>query len=347
MNKLLRGLILLLAVGIGWLSIVPSISRAQTLDDPALQVQQVVAGLSAPTTMAFIGSNDFLVLQKNDGRVLRVTGGVLQSGEVLDVAVDSNSEHGLLGIALHPSFPVTPSVYLYYTESSTGSDTSGSPAPLGNRIYRYTWNGSALINPSLILSLPVTPGPNHNGGVIAFGPDGKLYAVIGDLNRSGQLQNHATGAAPDDTSVILRINDDGTIPADNPFHAQGGNLAKYYAYGIRNSFGLAFDSVTGKLWMTENGPDSYDEINLVEPGFNSGWNQIMGPEARDPQGTSDLFQVTGSALQRPQVFLASHCRADRNRLFQLAAIGRRVSERCVRRRHQQRHPLSLQAQCGP
>ena len=299
MNRTLREWTVLLGVGFGCLWIAPSISGAQTLDDPALQVQQLVSGLSSPTTMAFIGPDDILVLQKNDGRVRRVINGVLQAGEVLDVAVDGNSEHGLLGIALHPSFPATPSVYLYYTESSTGSDTSGTP-PLGNRIYRYTWNGSALVNPSLLLSLPVTPGPNHNGGVIAFGPDGKLYAVIGDLNRNGQLQNDAGGAAPDDTSVILRINDDGTIPADNPFHAQGGNLAKYFAYGIRNSFGLAFDPMTNKLWMTENGPDAYDEINRVDAGLNSGWNQIMGPDSRDPQGIGDLFQVAGSHYSDPK-----------------------------------------------
>src|SRR6185295_2073331 len=120
-----------------------------------------------------------------------------------------------------------------------------------------------------------------NGGAMVFGPDGKLYVVIGDLNRNGQLQNIAGGPAPDDTGVILRLNDDGSIPGDNPFASQGGTLPKYYAYGIRNSFGLAFDPVTSRLWMTENGPTSYDEINLVTPGFNSGWNQLMGPDARD------------------------------------------------------------------
>jgi glucose/arabinose dehydrogenase len=275
--------------------------------------------------MAFIGPNDILVLQKNDGRVRRVINGVLQAGQVLDVAVDGNSEHGLLGIALHPNFPSTHLVYLYYTESSTGSDTSGTP-PLGNRIYRYTWDGSALVNPSLVLSLPVTPGPNHNGGVIAFGPDGKLYIVIGDLNRGGQLQNHATGAAPDDTSVILRINDDGTIPTDNPFHAQGGNLAKYFAYGIRNCFGLAFDPLTNKLWMTENGPDVYDEINLVDAGFNSGWKLITAPSRAIP-------------------WVPATCRgrlSPRTSSFLLDIVGRpespaqlsRVSEQRVRRRHQ-------------
>ena len=108
--------------------------------------------------------------------------------------------------------------------------------------------------------------------------------MIGDLNRRGQLQNVPTGPGPDDTSVIIRLNDDGTIPSDNPFFSLGGNWAKYYAYGIRNSFGLAFDPVTQKLWMTENGPDTYDEVNLVDPGFNSGWVQMMGPDARSPQG---------------------------------------------------------------
>ena len=266
--------------------------------DGTLTVTPVVSGLNSPTNIAFIGSNDILILQKNDGRVLRAISGVLQSDSVLDLNVDNASERGLLGIALHPNFPATPSVYLYVTESAAGADSSG--APLANRVYRYTWNGNALVSPGLILSLPVTPGPNHNGGVITFGPDGKLYVVIGDLNHNGQLQNIGSGPAPDDTSVILRINDDGSIPEDNPFFAQGGNLAKYYAYGIRNSFGLAFDPITSKLWMTENGPEAYDEINLVEPRFNSGWKQIMGPASRTVNGTANLVQFPGSHYDDPK-----------------------------------------------
>ena len=250
---------------------------AQTLRDPSLQASLIASGLSAPTGLAFIGPDDILVTQKNDGRVRRVVGGVLQPTDVLDVGVDSASERGLLGIALHPAFPVTPFIYLYYTQSSTGDDTTGTPGPLGNRVYRYRWTGSALASPSLLLDLPVTPGPNHDGGKILFGPDGKLYVVIGDLNRNGQLQNNAMGPIPDNTGVILRLNDDGSIPADNPFIALGGNLAKYFAYGIRNSFGMAFDPVTNRLWITENGPANYDEINLVPRGFNSGWNLLWGP----------------------------------------------------------------------
>jgi Glucose / Sorbosone dehydrogenase len=83
------------------------------------------------------------------------------------------------------------------------------------------------------------------------------------------------------------------------FFNQGGNLAKYYAYGIRNGFGLAFDAVTHRLWMTENGPETYDEVNMVKPGFNSGWVQLMGPVSRNPRGIDDLFQVPGSESRDP------------------------------------------------
>jgi len=271
---------------------------AQTLNDPKLHVRELVSGLSQPTAMVFIGPADILVLQKGDGLVRRVINGVLQPDQILDVAVDNASERGLLGIAIHPSFPSAPFVYLYYTQSSTAGDSSGSP--LANRVYRYLWNGSALVSPSLILDLPVTPGPNHDGGAMTFGPDGKLYVVIGDLNRDGQLQNFSTGPAPDNTSVILRVNDDGSVPKDNPFFDLGGNLAKYYAYGVRNSFGLAFDPVTGELWDSENGPDSYDEINLVLPGFNSGWERIMGPVSRDLQGGGDLVIFPGADYADPK-----------------------------------------------
>ena len=174
------------------------------------------------------------------------------------------------------------------------------PAPLRNAVYRFSWNGAHLTNGTLIMELPVASDPDHDGGAMAFGPDGKLYVAIGALKRAGQLQNVNGGAAPDDTSVILRVNSDGSTPADNPFFMLGGNLAKYYAYGIHNSYGMAFDHVTGDLWMSEYGPGSYDEINLVRPGFNSGWQQLMGPVSRDSQGTGDLFMLPGSHYSDPK-----------------------------------------------
>ncbi|MDZ4342440.1 MAG: PQQ-dependent sugar dehydrogenase [Candidatus Binatia bacterium] len=238
-----------------------------TVNDPNLTVVQLTSGLSSPTTMAFIDTNDILVLQKNDGQVRRVLNGVLQSSPVLDLDVSNNSERGLLGIALHPNFSTNHLVYLYFTESSTSGD-GGSPT--FNRVVRSTWDGNNLVNQEPIIDLPATPGgPNHDGGIILFGPDGKLYIVIGDLNRNGQLQNNSSGAAPDNTGVILRLNDNGAAAAGNPFSGSAG-FEKYFAYGIRNSFGMAFDPMTDKLWITHNGPNSFDEIDLVDAGFNSG-----------------------------------------------------------------------------
>jgi glucose/arabinose dehydrogenase len=283
------------------LSIAPP-TAAQSVGDPTLTVETVATGLLQPTSMAFLGVGDLLVLQKGNGQVRRILGGVLQTAPVLDVAVHASSERGLLGIALDPAFALNRFVYLYYTESSTGQDTTSSLVePLGNRIYRYVWDGAALVGPVLLVDLPATPGPNHDGGVIAFGPDGALYAVIGDLNRNGRLQNFPAGPDPDDTGVVLRMGRDGRGLADNPFFgaAGAGLMDRVFAYGVRNSFGLAFDPVTGSLWDSENGPGSYDEINRVFPGFNSGWEQLMGPDARDPQGLGDLWVVPGSRYADP------------------------------------------------
>ncbi len=298
----------------------PVAARAQTLEDPTLTVSTVVSGLDQSIAMAFIGTDDFLVTEKASGQVKRVTNGVV-TGVVLDLAVNSFSERGLLGIALHPNFPQQPYVYLYNTQSSTRVDTAvATEVPLrGNRVDRFRWNGSTLtLDRNLIMlrsfqndhnnvadpALPVLRG-NHNGGVLRFGPDGKLYIIIGDNGRRGFTQNNLAGPVPDDefggpepdnehlTGVILRLNDDGSTPSDNPFHKSGeqlgrriggdvgdevaANLQRVFAYGVRNSFGMTFDPKKGDLWTTENGGRSFDEINHVDSGFNGGWVQVMGP----------------------------------------------------------------------
>jgi len=272
-----------------------------TLKDSSLVVETVVTGLSNPTAMAFLDAETILVLQKNDGNVRRVQNGVLQQNPVLNVAVNYRSERGLLGVALDPNDPY---IYLYYTESSTGADTSDQEDALGNRVYRYTWDGEVLKDPHLILDLPFTNGPNHDGGIVLYGPDDKLYVVIGDLNRNGQLQNFENEDSPDDTSVIFRVNPDGTASEDNPFFNSedlSNPINRYYAFGIRNSFGMAFDPETYQLWDTENGPSDYDEINLVAAGFNSGWESIMGPDARDSKDApNDLYSLPGSMYSDPE-----------------------------------------------
>lgn len=136
-------------------------AAGQTVVDPGLKLELVASGLSSPTSMAFIGPGDILVLHKWDGQVRRVLNGVLLPAPVLDVAVETFSERGLLGIAVDPDFVINPFVFLFYTESSTGTDTNGEAPPLGNRVYRYTWNGTALVNPFLVLDLPAGPSPNH------------------------------------------------------------------------------------------------------------------------------------------------------------------------------------------
>ena len=282
---------------------------------PQLAVRTVASGLVTPISLAFLGSGDMLVLEKNTGRVQRVVGGAVHS-TVLDLAVNFASERGLLGIALHPDFPTNPGVYLYWTESTTLADTDvlANTPLLGNRVDRYVWNGSVLTFDRNLIKIRALQEDanqpargNHDGGVIAFGPDGKLYIVVGDTGRRGQLQNLANGpfgpGQPDDqfggpepddahlTGVILRLNDNGSTPADNPFFDAGAsvggpvgaNIQKIFAYGLRNSFGMAFDPVSGELWEQENGDDTFSELNRVDPGFNSGWVQIMGPPERIAQ----------------------------------------------------------------
>jgi glucose/arabinose dehydrogenase len=138
-----------------------------------------------------------------------------------------------------------------------------------------------LIEPKLLLHIPSWPAPSHNGGVLKIGPDKNLYFTVGDLvgsvNESSRTktQNYKNGTVPDGRAGILRITQDGKSSFDSIL----GNkfpLNLYYAYGIRNSFGIDFDPLTGKLWDTENGPEFGDEINLVEPGFNSGWEIVQG-----------------------------------------------------------------------
>jgi aldose sugar dehydrogenase len=257
------------------------------INDPNITAEIVTEGLSSPTSMAFIDNNNILVLEKS-GSVRLISNGILQEQPVLNVPVDTQSERGLLGIAILGD----DTVFLYFTENGQ---------TLRNRVYRYNWNGESLVNATLILDLPAIPGPNHNAGKLVIGSDHYLYVIIGDLNHDGKLQNFLDGPEPDDTGVIFKVNpNDGSAAPNNPFANSGNSvLSRYYAYGIRNSFGLTIDPVTNMLWDTENGPSEYDEVNLVRPGFNSGWQTVMGPISRSGHAEDELVSFQGSRYIDP------------------------------------------------
>ena len=266
--------------------------------------------------------------------------------------------------------PFTPPAQRCDETAMLGSDTDDILAVplLGNRVDRFVWDGSTLTFDRNIIELrafqsdggPAPPDQgdegqpargNHDGGVIDFGPDGNLYVIVGDLGRRGQLQNLPGGplgdGSPDDqfggpepddahlSGVILRLDDDGSAPSDNPFFVAGAamegqagaNVQKIFAYGLRNSFGMAFDPLSGALWEQENGDDTFSELNRADRGFNSGWIQIMGPASRIGQykeiettfGSQNLQQ-----LRWPPTNIADSAAEARARLFMLP--GARFSD---------------------
>lgn len=253
------------------------------IKDPNLNMETVFEGIRFPTSMAFLGPDDILVLEKNTGMIRRIINSSMISEPLLDVNVANKGERGMLGIAISKQQtndvgkPVV-YVFLYYTEtrSKDGEDLEEGGIAVANRLYRYELENNKLLNPRLLLDLPAEPGDSHQGGIVLIGHDENVYLATGDVDHFTQAQNMIGGKEPDGTSGILRITQDGKTVQNGSVLGDKDPLSKYFAYGIRNSFGMDFDPVTGYLWNTENGIDCCDEINLVEPGFNSGWAKVQG-----------------------------------------------------------------------
>jgi aldose sugar dehydrogenase len=245
------------------------------LRESTFKLDKIVDGFSRPTGMSFLGPNDFLVTEEDTGKVKRVIDGRI-SQTVLDVDVSTNDSRGLIGIdstiVANKTF-----VFLYFTESSSKDDGE----PIGNRLYRYELMNGQLTNQKLLLDMPAGPGSKDNGGPIVIGPDNNVYSVVGHVAGDGdkghetKAQNFKRGPDADGSSGIHRVTIDGNI-VDSGILGSTESLDTYYAYGIRNTFGMDFDPTTLKLWITENGVYSNDEINLVEPGFNGGWKHVTG-----------------------------------------------------------------------
>ena len=313
--------------------------------DPQLKIETVAEGLNHPTSMSFLGPNDILVLEKNNGKVRRVVNNTLLPAPIIDLAVTNAWERGLLGIAVsnagkndsdenetrHSNIYPQPRehsdkgyptyVFLYFTKNEFAERDGGDLCPranfcqknsltsgnnVTNYLYRYEFVDDRLVNPISLLKIPATPGADHNGGAIAIGPDNNVYVIVGDGDScvantcynnfeqsvlNSMRSNFENGSVPDGRGGILRVTQEGNMVRsedDTRIRQQEGMregesilgdthpINKYYAYGIRNSFGMDFDPVTGNLWDTENGAGFGDEINLVEPGFNSGWAKMQG-----------------------------------------------------------------------
>jgi glucose/arabinose dehydrogenase len=212
-------------------------------------VKTVASGLQVPWGVAFLPDGSALVGERPSGRIVRIPKGGGRAKTVMRVpGVAADGEGGLLGLAVSPHYSSDRLVYAYLT---TASD---------NRIVRFRLGGS--VRPILT---GLQKASIHDGGRIAFGPDDKLYAGVGDAANSANAQNRSSR-----NGKILRVNADGSIPSDNPFSG-----SPVWSLGHRNVQGLAWDR-SGRLWATEFGQDTWDEINLIRKGRNYGWPTVEG-----------------------------------------------------------------------
>jgi aldose sugar dehydrogenase len=247
-----------------------------TIIDDELEAEIVYQGIKFPTSMAFLGPDDIIVLEKDEGSVRRIVNGSMMEEPLLDAAVSSKGERGMLGVAVDKD-NASSYIFVYYTESSTKED-SLHEEPLGNRLYRYKFEDNKLSDGKLLLEIPADSSAGtgyHVGGKMLIGPDGNIYLMVGDMDRYMTKSQNIDDKKSSPTSAIFRITQEGEAAPLNPL-GESDPIDKFFAYGIRNSFGIDFDPVTGNLWDTENGRALYDEINRIEPGFNSGWRKIQG-----------------------------------------------------------------------
>ncbi len=253
---ILAAMMPLLVVGLVGTAAAPAVAGT------GIRAVRVAGNLASPVGFTFTpGGSRLVYLERHTGWVRFRN---LQTGSDHRVYritnVNSDGERGALGVALHPNWPDARYVYAFATRNTS--------AGLRNQVLRIKVEGGKGVAVRTLLSAGAGPASNHNGGRIEFGPDKKLYVVIGENavpSNSQDLSRNLRGK-------ILRVNPDGSIPATNPFNS------RIWAYGIRNSIGLAFDPQNGRLWESENGPNCNDEMNRIVKGGNYGW----GPNASCP-----------------------------------------------------------------
>lgn len=244
---------------------------------------QWTTGLNQATSMTQAPDGRVLVTEQG-GRLRVIRNGALLAEPMLQVATAAVGERGLLGVALHPNFGANGYVYVYYTSAEGGAH---------NRISRFVASGDKTTGVETVLvELPaLSAASNHNGGAMHFGVDGKLYVGVGDNARPANAQDLTTPLGK-----MLRFNDDGGIPADNPFYRSSSGLARaVWAYGLRNPFTFAVEPGSGRIHINDVGQNTWEEINLGAPGANYGWPGSEGPDSLASGISGPLFSYKHSA----------------------------------------------------
>jgi glucose/arabinose dehydrogenase len=269
-----------------WSSVTVQFGGTRTQPAGFTRNEAFASGLSAATAFTQLPDGRLLVAQQGGAlRVLQSNGTAI--GTLLTVAVDSQGERGLLGVTPHPNFTSNGFIYVYYTTTQGGTH---------NRISRFTVSGNTASGEVQLVNLPALSGAtNHNGGAIHFGSDGKLYIGVGE-NANGALAQNLNSPL----GKLLRFNDDGSIPADNPFCTTAGNLAcAVWAYGLRNPFTFAVQSGTGRIHINDVGQNTWEEIDVAASGANFGWPDSEGPSGVTGNISGPLFSYNHDAASPP------------------------------------------------
>jgi glucose/arabinose dehydrogenase len=254
-----------------------------------------IGGLSAPTAVAFMPDGRQLVTEKGGALKLASAG---SASTLVTIPVCTGSEMGLLGIALDPSFATNGFVYLYRTDSSGGC---GSATGRFNQVVRVFFDSSndtvSILSLNVLLTGIRTDGGNHDGGVLRIGPDGKLYVGVGDTGNGdnfgcpGDPVNPYAQVLTALEGKVLRLNLDGSAPADNPFFAMGGNASKVFARGFRNPFRFSFDPMGGSLWLGDVGDLAWEEVDIVTSGGNYAWPHCEGTKPTGCELAGDVDPI--------------------------------------------------------
>jgi glucose/arabinose dehydrogenase len=259
----------LLTATVGGVPATAGVEQSAAVSAPApLDAVPVKSGLANPAGFTFLPDGRIVYGERNTGRVMLLNPDNGNLAVLYTISnVRSSGEQGLLGLAVDPGWPNKPYIYAYATRQVSS---------LQNQILRIKVADGVGVSKKIIWRLGTTAGTYHDGGHIDFGPDGKLYAVVGEGHNAANAQD-----LTNDAGKVLRMNRNGSVPKSNPFDG-----SRIFSYGLRNSFGFAFDPQSGTLWETENGPECVDEINVEKAGENHAWGSHETCSGTAPANTN-------------------------------------------------------------